>query len=188
MANLDFDTEDLKTAVRTLRSANERIDTAASVLNSITEHYDWKCKERDKINSFISENRTKGQNLQGRINKFLQVADSAADDMVQEEGGISRLFSSVENALSRVLSIVTDSIGAKSVDVGQVLQTVISKLPWKTKTTIPPKWESIRTIDINQMKDAFKSITSKSDPVNNNMVLPAVEEGIHVTKLSDMLI
>ena len=190
MATLDFDTEDLKSAVRSLRSANNRIIDAASILNSITEHYDWKCKERDQINRFISDNRTKGQNLQERIGNFLQVADAAADDMVQEEGGISKLFSSVENALSRVLSIVTDCVGAKSVDVGQVIQTITSKLPWKSKTTISTQWDKAREIlRIGRMKEIFEKISTKSDTVSNNkMILPAIDEGIHVTKLSDLLI
>lgn len=102
---IEIDTEQLNQMVSVLESANSSIDSAVSLLQQVTEHHDWGCKERHSINDSISENRKKIQQIQQDSDTFYQNLRKVAGEFVETEEGISALFPSVESALQVLLSM-----------------------------------------------------------------------------------
>lgn len=100
-----IDTEGLKQLADLLSAANNDITRALSLLNQITEHYDWNCRERYQINEMTQNNRVMLQKVQADMENFVAVAHSVADGFVETEKGIRDLFPSVEGLIARIMSI-----------------------------------------------------------------------------------
>lgn len=102
---ISIDTEVIKQLAAVVKSATEELESASQLLNQITVHNDWGCKERVTINSYIMYNRKKMQELMEASRGFTTVVGSIAEDFVKTESGIAQLFGGVESILKRVISI-----------------------------------------------------------------------------------
>lgn len=107
---IDIDTEQLQSLMDTLSAANDRIDEAASLLMQITTHTNWNCKERYVINEYTLENRKEIQKLQAASQNFLTAAKSVTNEFIDTESGISEMFSTLEELISRIIANPISSI------------------------------------------------------------------------------
>lgn len=107
---INLDTEQLKSLLAQLESANEQIDEAMSYLQRVTTHSSWGCAERNTINEHILENRQQMQRIQQDSTSFLQTARAVTDDFCTTENDISNWFSSVDEAIARVNSIQVGTV------------------------------------------------------------------------------
>ena len=115
---ISIDTAIMRELVTASATANNAITDAMDVLNRISAHNDWACKEKDAINQYTIANKNRIRQLQENSASFLSAIAGAAAEFEQTETSISDMFSSVETILSNVLSIGT---AATSV-VGGLLQ------------------------------------------------------------------
>ena len=61
---LHIDTAVLRSAVSVAEQTNSSISDAASLLNQITVHEDWICKERDQIKQMTLANKQTAQDIE----------------------------------------------------------------------------------------------------------------------------
>lgn len=102
---INLDTEQLKSLLAQLESANNQIDEAMACLQRVTTHSSWGCAERNTINEHILENRQQMQRVQQESESFLTATRAVADDFCTTENDISNWFASVDEAIARVNSI-----------------------------------------------------------------------------------
>lgn len=106
---INLDTDQLKNLLAQLESANNQIDEAMSLLQRVTTHTSWGCSERSQINERILQNRQQMQRIQQDSESFLNTTRSVADDFCATENNISSWFSSVDEAIAKVMSITLAS-------------------------------------------------------------------------------
>lgn len=99
---INLDTEQLKSLLAQLESANNQIDEAMACLQRVTTHSSWGCAERNTINEHILENRQQMQRVQQESESFLTATRAVADDFCTTENDISNWFASVDEAIARV--------------------------------------------------------------------------------------
>lgn len=101
---INLDTEQLKSLLAQLESANSQIDEAMVCLQRVTTHNSWGCAERGTINAHIQENRQQMQRIQRNSESFLNTTRAVADDFCSTENRISSWFDSIDEAIAKVAS------------------------------------------------------------------------------------
>ena len=101
---INLDTEQLKSLLAQLESANSQIDEAMVCLQRVTTHRSWGCTERSTINAHIQENRQQMQRIQRNSESFLNTTRAVADDFCSTENRISSWFDSIDEAITKVAS------------------------------------------------------------------------------------
>lgn len=119
---INVDTDRLKEMVRTLDSANRRIDEATNVLMQITTHNNWGCAERHQINDYILQSRKMIQELQGRSDNFYNAMDQLAGQFVETENDIGNMFHNLESVISKILQTTVISVA------GNVIADIIAPI------------------------------------------------------------
>lgn len=104
---ISIDTSIMRNLVTASTAANNAITDAVEVLNRISTHNDWACKEKDAINDYTNTNKNQIRQLQEFSNSFLNAITGAATEFEETETSISDMFSSVESMISNILSIST---------------------------------------------------------------------------------
>lgn len=108
---ISIDTAIMRELVTVSTTANNAITDAMDVLNRISAHNDWACKEKDAINEYTIANKNRIRQLQENSSSFLSAITGAAAEFEQTETSISDMFSSVESMLSNILSISVAATG-----------------------------------------------------------------------------
>lgn len=107
MASLiDINTEELQQYVQIARQANEALTQAASLLNSVVEHNDWQCPEREAINQNTARNRADSMRLQEDAEKFYTAIVQASEDFLRAESEVNQNINGVDELIARFLSLV----------------------------------------------------------------------------------
>lgn len=160
---INLDTEQLKSLLAQLESANNQIDEAMACLQRVTTHSSWGCAERNTINEHILENRQQMQRVQQESESFLNATRAVADDFCTTENDISNWFSSVDEAIAQVNSIRVSSVSsiaaaAKSaLDMLNKLKTcphmaprssVIGKIISATTTVLPMSQVKLKDMNL----------------------------------------
>lgn len=122
---ISIDTAIMRNLVTATSTANNAITDAMEVLNRISTHNDWACKEKDAINEYTNTNKNRIHQLQENSSAFLSAITGAATEFEETETSISDMFSSVESMISNILSITAATTGV----IGGPLQTNGSPLP-----------------------------------------------------------
>lgn len=104
-----IDTDVLKGLSEAARSAEAQLAEAAQLLNQITEHHDWGCKERVVINEKISRIRSQIGKLFQDSQSFTSVLGQISDEFVSEENSISQMFEGVESLIGNILSVPVET-------------------------------------------------------------------------------
>ena len=125
---INLDTEQLKSLLTQLESANNQIDEAMACLQRVTTHSSWGCAERNTINEHILENRQQMQRVQQESESFLTATRAVADDFCTTENDISNWFASVDEAIARVNGIRVGKISSVSEIARQSIEK-ITKIP-----------------------------------------------------------
>lgn len=103
---ISIDTDVLRQLVSTATNANNAIDDAVEVLNQITVHNDWACKERKVINEYTIKNKQLIKEIQENSSRFLNVLSSVASEFDGAEKTIIDLFQDIESVIAGVLGSV----------------------------------------------------------------------------------
>ena len=104
---ISIDTEIMRQLVSACSAANDSIDEAVDILNRVTSHNDWGCKERDSINEYTAQNKARIRALQEKSRSFLSVLTSVSHDFENAENSISDMFSTLEGLLGNLIAIPT---------------------------------------------------------------------------------
>lgn len=127
---ISIDTSIMRNLVTASSTANNAITDAMEVLNRISTHNDWACKEKDAINEYTNTNKNRIRQLQENSSSFLNAITEAATEFEETETSISDMFSSVESMISNILSITAATAGV----IGGPLQQGGFLLPEFTST------------------------------------------------------
>ena len=159
---ISIDTSIMRNLVTASVTANNAITDAMEVLNRISTHNDWACKEKDAINEYTNTNKNRIHQLQENSSAFLTAIAGAASEFEETETSISDMFSSVESMLSNILSITAGVVGGP-------LQQNGSPLP-----EFSPQFDSIikdvlNNIPLTRMTDGYDPFAAF---VSNNITEP----------------
>lgn len=145
---ISIDTDIMKELVRATSTANDAIDEAVEVLNKITIHNDWGCKEKNSINNYTTSNKNKIKTLQEHSRSFLSILSSVSAEFENSENRIKDMFQSVEGLLGKVFSTIaggpahtgTPAPGSQPSDISSIIagskqtlsyEIVDGKVVWK---------------------------------------------------------
>lgn len=103
---ISIDTDVMRQLVSTAANANNAIDDAVEVLNQITVHNDWACKERKVINEYTIKNKQLIKEIQENSSCFLNILSSVASEFDGAEKTIIDLFQDIESVIAGVLGSV----------------------------------------------------------------------------------
>lgn len=109
---ININTENLRDICDTAQNASDEVNDALSILEQITIHNDWGCREREEINARIQKCRTKVRRLQEDITGFNYSINVSTRQFENTENKIPDLFESVENILGAVLAIPVNTFRA----------------------------------------------------------------------------
>lgn len=128
-----IDTEILKHLAGIAGRVNEEIRDAADILNSVTTHNDWGCSERDTINNFTIQNKTKIKQISDASSNFYNIINSVSDEFAMVERDIPSMFSSVDSIIGHVISIpVPVSINPSGMK--DIASEIVKYKQWKSST------------------------------------------------------
>lgn len=111
---ISVDTDVLKQLAQASQNANQELEAASQLLNQVTAHNDWGCKERVTINNYIQNSRTKMQALMESSRSFSSVMTQVMEEFVKTESGISDMFETVESWISKIISITVPAGGVST--------------------------------------------------------------------------
>jgi len=139
---ISIDTSTMQQLAQAASTANSAINQAMEILNRISAHNDWACKEKDAINDYTTTNKNRARQLHENAQSFFNAVKGVSVDFETAETGISNMFSSVESILAGVLQIaqnaVTNVVGGVQTGV-TVVQTVMNQyLQGVSNGTIDP--------------------------------------------------
>lgn len=106
MRIVDIDTEILRSSVSVAERASEAITEASSLLNAITVHEDWICRERDRIKEMTVENRQKARQIKDRSAAFYTAVRTASEKFDQAEAESCRRINGVDDLIGQISTVV----------------------------------------------------------------------------------
>lgn len=111
---IEMDTDILREASLSTKSANDMIDQVAALINQIVVHNDWICDERETINEYVTENQNQVRYLQSCVESLYRaVLDCLAHfEAAQEETANS--FNTIDDLIAGVLSLTPGTISANN--------------------------------------------------------------------------
>lgn len=113
MIVLNIDTSILRSSVNVAEQANTAITEASNLLNSITVHDDWVCRERDKIKEMTLSNRQNAHQIQERSSSFYSAIKTASEKFDTTEQDSCRRINGLDDSIGKITTVVpkiTESI------------------------------------------------------------------------------
>lgn len=113
MIVLNIDTSILRNSVSVAEQANTAITEASNLLNSITVHDDWVCRERDKIKEMTLSNRQNAHQIQERSSSFYSAIKTASEKFDTTEQDSCRRINGLDDSIGKITTVVpkiTESI------------------------------------------------------------------------------
>ena len=102
---ISIDTEVLSSVAALARSINEEIDHISEIMNRVTVHDDWNCKERDIINDSITNNRKSQTELQEMSEQFAVSITRIAEQFLEAEKSLPNKFQHIDSLIGSALSL-----------------------------------------------------------------------------------
>ncbi len=107
---ISIDTDVLRMLADSAGAANNELGEAAQILNQITQHNEWGCRERITINEQIQEIRRQIGRVWEASESFTSVLNQVSEEFMAEEAAVSQMFAGVESLLGKILSVPVSSI------------------------------------------------------------------------------
>lgn len=107
---IQIDTEVLKQLAATAKSATNELESASQILNQITSHNDWGCKERHAINDAIQKIRKNMMVLRDSSEGFTSTIVQIAEEFAEVERKIPDMFEGLEGLLAKILTVTNPLI------------------------------------------------------------------------------
>lgn len=102
---ISINTEVLASVAALARSINEEINEISAIMNRVTTHDDWNCKERDGINDAIVENRNMQTTVQNMSENFAALLTDIADRFLEAEKTLPNKFQGIDAILGTAISV-----------------------------------------------------------------------------------
>ena len=123
---LHIDTAVLRSAVSVAEQTNSSISDAASLLNQITVHEDWICKERDQIKQMTLANKQTAQDIENRAENFYKAIQNASQKFDEKEQEINTRINvvpgitggSTGGAATDAIAISSSNTGHSNISIG----------------------------------------------------------------------
>lgn len=112
--SIQVDTDRLRDLANASNAAVSSLQQASSLLLQITQHQDWVCPNKTRINTLIESNRKQITRLHQNASSFNQAVLQVTEDFINAEAAIASTFTSLESLLSKTLSTETSSVGSIS--------------------------------------------------------------------------
>ena len=109
-----IDTDNLKQASSAASSATAALNDAANIILQITTHQDWVCANKEKINGYITTNRSLISALVADAKSFDNAVQVVTDEFVEQESKIGNMFEEIEEELSKIMNVNTAQSGTIS--------------------------------------------------------------------------
>lgn len=154
---IQIDTEVLKQLSAAAKSATGELENAAQILNQITVHNDWGCKERYSINEAILKIKKNMATVRESSGGFTNIITLVADEFTTEEKKIAEMFEGLETLLGKFISIVAPV----SITTPPIIDSI---------TELFENGESdwTNSIDITNFQEVLESITSGGSSGNGS--------------------
>ena len=111
---ISINPDTVTTVAGKINSAYLAVEDAKKVLQSITTHNDWACKERDDINEYILICKRNVNEAFDKAQRFAWIMQDIASDFSSEEKQVASMFQSVEDDKSFGSDqVVEDDNGAR---------------------------------------------------------------------------
>ena len=182
---ISIDTEIMRQLVSACSAANDSINEAVDVLNRVTAHNDWGCKERNSINEYTNQNKVRIRALQEKSKSFLSTLTQVSHDFENAETSISDMFSSLESLLGGVIAIPitggglinTGTWGGNAPQIPSNFQNIFNDFFGNSITPIKPTDSGYRPgIDVSHGNDG--EITGPGyNPITGEGVFHYDEDG-----------
>lgn len=102
---ISIDTETLNQMVVLALNANNEIENSALKLSMVVEHDDWNCKERDQINEYILNIKSKQKKLTETIADFSTALNKIAAVFGEAEQSLPNEFQHIDTMIASALSL-----------------------------------------------------------------------------------
>ncbi|MEE3450689.1 MAG: hypothetical protein VZR27_08330 [Acutalibacteraceae bacterium] len=102
---ISINTEVLASVAALARSINEEICRISEIMQRVTIHDDWNCKERDTINDRITNNRLAQVKLQEMSDSFAGSVTSIADQFLEAERSLPNRFQHIDSIIGSSISV-----------------------------------------------------------------------------------
>lgn len=132
---IDIETLIIKQLVRSAQLSCEEIGEAVGLLNQVTTHNDWGCRERIQINEYIQTNKTQIKQIQDAGHGYLNAVSEMATEFENLERDLPSMFESIESILGHILAVPTVSstpVGKKTKDILKDISGFMNKGIMKT--------------------------------------------------------
>ena len=104
---IEIDTSLQKQIVSEMDKACVGLDDAVAALNRVKTHNDWKCKEREIINSNIENSKRSVKRLQSHGEGYCRVLHEAADELENRESSMISSMFNIDTTIADILSVVS---------------------------------------------------------------------------------
>ncbi len=117
---ISIDTDVLSEVASLARSINEEINQISEIMQRVTIHEDWNCKERDAINDAITNNRKAQANLQEMSESFSGTLTSISERFLEAERDLPSKFQHLDSMIGSALSVVDKIRNSDNISSGIV--------------------------------------------------------------------
>ncbi len=106
MRILNIDTEILRSSVSVAEKTNEAISKAASLLNAITDHDDWICRERKEIKQMTLSNKQTANDIENHTSTFYTAVKTTSERFDESEQEMNTRINGVDDVISKISTVV----------------------------------------------------------------------------------
>lgn len=101
MVGIIVDTELMEKLASKAQIANDGVTEALELLNRVSLHYDWECKEKKAINEYTVNNKNKINKLHEKTDRYLRAVADSATEYVKTEFDICNSFNDLDIAIGK---------------------------------------------------------------------------------------
>ena len=102
---ISIDTEALRQMAELAANCNLIIEESVKRMNMVIEHDDWNCKERDKINECIIQNKSKQKMIAERMVEFSSYMSNTSGIFSDTEEAIPHNFQHIDTMIASALAL-----------------------------------------------------------------------------------
>lgn len=101
MVGIIVDTELMEKLASEAQIANDGVTEALDLLNRVSLHYDWECKEKKAINEYTVNNKNKINKLHEKTDSYLRAVADSATEYAKAEFDICNSFNDLDIAIGK---------------------------------------------------------------------------------------
>ena len=103
MKVFNIDPEILKSVTTSAKAASNGIGEACSYLDRVSQHYDWDCSEKNRINSNAVDNKKIANTIRENMSSFLNEITKVYTEIIETEDRLPSMWTGVSENIADVL-------------------------------------------------------------------------------------